>query len=88
MEGMKKQASLRESMPETAIWVDAKRVELGADFVNSCIKQALTGTPGRFYAMENGHVLGTPFTPDHPIAQDQNMAILLGCKFAGFIAQP
>ena len=88
MEGMKKQASLRDSMPETAIFVDSKRKELGLEFVNDCIKQALAGVPGRFYAMENGHVLGTPFPATHPVAQDQHFALLTGCTFAAFLALP
>jgi hypothetical protein len=91
MEGMevrKKQAGLRDSMPETAIWVDSKRKEFGSDFVNGCIKQALAGVPGRFYAMENGHVLGTPFAATDPIADWQNYAITTGCKFAAFIETP
>jgi hypothetical protein len=75
-------------MPETAIFVDSKRSEYGLEFVNGCIKAALAGTPGRFYAMENGHVLGTPFPATHPINQEQRFALLTGCKFAAFIAQP
>ena len=88
MEVSKKPANLRDQMPETAIFVDAKRKELGAEYVNGCIKAALAGKPGRFYAMENGHVLGTPFPATHPIDQDQRFALLTGCTFAAFIAQP
>ena len=73
-------------MPETAIFVDSKRKELGLEFVNDCIKQALSGVPGRFYAMENGHVLGTPFPATHTMAAHQDFALLTGCKFAAFIA--
>lgn len=88
MEVGSKPVNLRSEMPETAIFVDSKRKEFGAEFVNACIKAALSGTPGRFYAMENGHVLGTPFPPTHPISQDQCFALMTGCKFAAFIAQP
>lgn len=79
---------LRGHMPETAKWVDRKREELGAKHVNGCIRKALAGEPGWFYAIERGHVLGTPFPATHPIGQEQNMAITLGCTFAGFIANP
>jgi hypothetical protein len=48
----------------------------------------MSGVPGRFYALENGHVLGTPFPATHPIAQEQRFALLTGCTFAGFIATP
>ncbi len=79
---------LRQQMPETAQWVDRKRKEYGADHVNQCIRRAMKGEPGHFYAMERGHVLGTPFPSTHPIAKDQAMAVQLGCTFAGFIAEP
>lgn len=79
---------LRQHMPETAKWVEAKRQELGAEHVNGCIRRAMKGEPGLFYAMERGHVLGTPFPSTHPIAADQALAVQLGCTFAGFIATP
>lgn len=52
------------------------------------IKQALAGVPGRFYALENGHVLGTAFPATHPISEYQHLAVVTGCKFAAFILQP
>ena len=79
---------MRAVMPETAKWVTAKRLEYGADHVNACIKAALAGTPGRFYAMEAGRTLGTPFPASHVMAEYQNIAIATGCPFAGFIAEP
>jgi hypothetical protein len=79
---------LRQQMPETSKWVDAKRVELGKEYVNDCIRRALKGEPGLFYALERGHVLGTPYPATHPIADSQNYAITMGCSFAGFIATP
>jgi len=53
--------SLRTAMPMTAKWVDERRAELGAEHVNGCIKKALAGEAGQFYAVEGGHVLGKPF---------------------------
>lgn len=79
---------LRQQMPETAKWVDRKREEYGKQHVNTCIRRAIEGVPGLFYAMERGHVLGTPFPSTHPIAEDQKLAVELGCSFAGFIAEP
>ena len=79
---------MRQQMPETAQWVARKRQEYGAEHVNACIKRALKGEPGLFYAFERGHVLGTPFSSTHPMANDQAMAVQLGCTFAGFIAAP
>jgi hypothetical protein len=91
MEGMEvvhKPVNLRAQMPETAVFVDSKRSEFGAEFVNTCIKQALAGKPGRFYAMENGHVLGTPFPATHPMGKFQGLALFTGSKFAAFMATP
>ncbi len=79
---------LRTQMPETAEWVDTKRAEYGAEHVNDCIRRALKGEAGRFYAFERGHILGTPFPATHPIAEHQALAVKLGCSFAGFIAEP
>ena len=79
---------LRQTMPETAKWVDERRVEFGVDHVNTCLRRALKGEPGFFYAIEGGQFLGTPFPVTHPIADQQNMAVMLGCKFAAFISLP
>lgn len=79
---------LRQQMPETAKWVEDKRREWGADHVNACIRRALKGEPGLFYALERGHVLGTPFPATHPIDQWQRHAVCTGSEFAAFIAEP
>lgn len=72
----------------TAEWVDRQRAELGHAHVNDCIKRAVAGEPGLFYAMEGGHVLGTPWPVDTAIADDIKFAVMVGCTFAGFIAEP
>lgn len=83
-----KTASLRDSMPRTAEWVDRMRAEHGPAFVNEQIRLALSGVPGHFYAIESGRTLGTPFPCTHVIDQDQRFAVLIGAPFAGFIATP
>lgn len=80
--------NLREAMPMTAEWVDRQRAALGAAHVNDCIKRALAGEPGRFYAMEAGHVLGTPWPAGSVVDADLRFAVVMGCSFAGFIAEP
>lgn len=79
---------LRDQMPLTTKWIDAKRIEFGPKYVNDCIRRAQKGEPGLFYAMEAGHVLGTPWPPGHSLDQSQRFAIMTGCKYACFIAQP
>ncbi len=79
---------LRNDMPETAKWVDAKRKEHGAEFVNTCIRRAMKGEPGYFYAMEAGHVLGTPWPAANPVGQYHQCYFTMGGTFAGFLADP
>ena len=79
---------MRRQMPETAAWVEARRQEWGAEHVNACIRRALKGEPGLFYAIEAGHVLGTAFPATHPIWEWQTLAVATGSKFAAFMAQP
>ena len=79
---------LRQTMPETAKWVDREREKYGAAFVHECIRKAMKGEPGYFYAIEGGHVLGTPFPFTNIRHHYQGIAIVTGCTFAGFIAQP
>lgn len=79
---------LRSAMPETAKWVDQQRRKLGATHVNSCLRRAMKGEPGLFYAIECGHVLGTPASLDTPMGNAQRWAVVMGTTFAGFIATP
>ena len=79
---------LRKQMPMTAEWVEARRAEFGKPFVDDCIRRALKGEAGRFYAIEGGHVLGTPFPATEPMAHWQDYAVVCGVRFAGFIASP
>lgn len=83
-----KKVNLRQQMPQTAQWVDERREAWGAEWVNGCIRRAQQGEPGLFYAIEAGHVLGTPFPATHPVADLQLQAVMLGSAFAGFMAEP
>ena len=80
--------NLRQQMPETAKWVEEQRATMGKAHVDECLRQGLKGQPGRFYAIERGHVLGTPFPPTAPEDYWQRLAIALGSGFAAFIALP
>lgn len=82
------QVSMRDEMPETARWIDRQRKAFGVDYVNECIRRAVKGEAGLFYAFERGHVLGTPFPATSSMAQWQDHAVAVGCTFAGFIAKP
>lgn len=56
-----KPGSLRETMPETAAFIDAMREAFGADQINASIKAGIDGQP-TFYACENGVEVGTKDT--------------------------
>lgn len=79
---------LRSQMPGTAKYVDEKRQEWGKQHVNACIRKAMEGQPGYFFAMEQGHFLGTPFPGTHPVGDYQQHAVMIGSKFAAFMAMP
>ena len=83
-----KRVDMRSAMPMTAEWVEQRRLEHGKAHVNACISRALAGEPGLFYALEGGHVIGTPFPPHHDAAELQHYAVVFGTTFAAFIAQP
>lgn len=79
---------LRQQMPRTAEWVDRQRLEYGKEHVNACIKRSLAGEEGWFYALERGHVLGTPYAAGAPEAELVRLAVVMGAGFAGFIRPP
>jgi predicted DNA-binding protein YlxM (UPF0122 family) len=53
---------------------------MGRGFVDECIKRALAGEAGYFYAMEGGHVLGTPFPAGEPIADRTRRTPFCGAR--------
>ncbi|WP_183025659.1 hypothetical protein [Variovorax sp. UMC13] len=84
-----KQPGMRERMPDTAQWIDARRLEWGKAHVDDCLRRATVDKePGHFYAIERGHVAGTPFAADHEVAELQRYAVLHACTFAAFMREP
>jgi hypothetical protein len=62
MSDTKKPGWMREAMPRTALMIDERRARLGDAHVLACVKAGMRGEPNWFYAIEGGHVVGTPFT--------------------------
>lgn len=60
---------LRQSMPETAAFIDAMRDAFGAEMINAAIKAGIDGQP-TFYASENGQQIGTraPYSTERAIS--------------------
>jgi hypothetical protein len=79
---------MRTAMPLTAEQVADWRKRFGAAHVNACIKAAMQGERNRFYAIEAGHFLGTPFdwTVDGAVAV--SMSMLTGAKFIAGLLDP
>lgn len=93
MEGMEgnrhereRQMNLRLEMPRVSEFVDQRRVIDGAEWVNACIKRAMKGEPNLFYAIEGGHVLGSPFTADKYVKEVLELAVYLGTGYVVVMA--
>ncbi len=70
-------------------WVAQQRLSWGKEHVDDCLRRATVDKlPGYFYAVERGRVVGTPFPADHPVAEWQAYALVMGTTFAVFMKQP
>lgn len=81
----------RAAMPRTAAWVEERRREWGAGYVNALLRRACSeAVPDLFYALEAGRTLGTPFTAacDPVLVDWQRLAVIVGAEFAAFMAAP
>ena len=70
--------SLRQQMPKVAEIVDRLRAQMGADWVNARITDGMEGKPDNFYAVEGGHIVGTPFTFDAALAEQMRVCFMVG----------
>jgi hypothetical protein len=85
-----KKIDLAVAMPRTAAWIKQQREQFGNQWVTHCVRLGMAGEPGHFYAMENGHVAGTPFNGARGVPMDDlhQFALFMGCKSAVFMATP
>lgn len=79
---------MRDTMPETAAWVDQCRQKFGDLHADQCLRAALAGQRNHFYAVEGGHVLGTPFDWNEQAMYIVSMSVLSGGKFIAAMADP
>ncbi len=79
---------MRKAMPLTAAQVADWRERFGAEHVNACIKAAMAGERNKFYAMEAGHFLGSPFDWTVDGAVVVSMSMLRGAKFLAGVIDP
>lgn len=73
---------MKSQMPKVAQWVGERREAWGNAHVSEMQKRGLRGEPGCFYAVEAGHVVGTPFAPDAAVQPWLQLGVLTG----GFVA--
>lgn len=72
---------IKTQMPNVYKAIKSKAAEIG-DEAYSLVRQGVRGEPARFYAIEAGHVVGTPFA-GHPIESD--VAQLIGNFGCGYV---
>ena len=70
---------IKAQMPETYRAVQAKAGEIGGDAYR-LVREALRGVPSRFYAIEAGHVVGTPFDMPDVTADLARVMVQFGCR--------
>lgn len=80
--------SMKTTMPLTAQWVTECRAKYGPVHVDQCLRASLAGQRNAFYAVEAGHVVGTPFDWSERAAFIVSMSVLTGGKFIAAIADP
>lgn len=71
---------IRQHMPETYRAIKA-RAEVVGDLAFRCVREGIRGTPNRFYAMERGWVVGTPFDLGEVQAELARVVLQFGCTF-------
>ncbi|QHI99348.1 hypothetical protein GT347_16005 [Xylophilus rhododendri] len=83
-----KQVNMREAMPRTAKWVAEMRERHGAQYIDRCIRAALAGERNQFYAVEGGHVVGTPFDWSETLRFLVTMSIVSGGPYVAAMRDP
>lgn len=76
---------IAKAMPLTAAWVKDRRRDWGNAYVTDILRRALAGERNCFYAIEAGHIIGTPFDWTEKGQFVVSMSILTGAKFVAGI---
>ncbi|WP_152643479.1 hypothetical protein [Paracidovorax citrulli] len=67
--------TIRECMPGVHAMIKARAEQIGPE-AYALVRRGLRGEPGCFYALEAGHVAGTPFGAADPRMQDLAAALV------------
>lgn len=71
---------IRRQMPETYAAIRERAATHGNDTF-ALVRRALRGEPGCFYAVEAGHVVGTPFECRDVTDEVAGLMVRFGCTF-------
>lgn len=80
--------TVKDQMPLTHGWLNEQRERFGRQHVNNAVRAGLAGERNQFYAVEAGHVLGTPFDWTDGGLFIISMSVLTGAKFVAGIRDP
>lgn len=83
-----KKVDMRKAMPRTASWVNEQREKHGAAYIDGCLRAAMAGSRNQFYAVEGGHVVGTPFDWTDRGLFIVSMSILTGGAYVAALRDP
>lgn len=73
-------AEIKAHMPRTYQAIQAKAAEIGRD-AYAHVRHGLAGAPNRFYAIEAGRVMGTPFDLPNVAPELARLIVQFGCEF-------
>lgn len=80
-------AKIKTKMPMTYEQIQRK-AQLQGDRVFRLVRRGLRGEVNCFWAMEAGHVVGTPFEASHPVSSVMAQALVqFGCAHVCTIAE-
>lgn len=79
-------ARIKAQMPETYAAITARAAEDRGTY--GLVRRGLRGEANCFYAMEAGHVVGTPFDMPDVSAELARYMVRFGCKFLVMWAPP
>ena len=78
---------IKTSMPDTYDQIQRKATAQGND-VYGLVRRGLRGEANCFWAMERGHVVGTPFAATHKVAATVAQSLVqFGCAHVCILAE-
>lgn len=72
-------AIIKQHMPSVLACIEDRAQHIGPE-AYALVRRGLRGEPGCFYAVEAGHVVGTPLGRDHPAMREAaRFMAIFGC---------